>query len=36
VKNVRDCGLDISSNCRHLFILDGHGSHITIDVVKMA
>lgn len=36
VKNVRDCELGISSNCRHLLILDGHGSHVTTDVVKTA
>jgi hypothetical protein len=36
VKNVRDCGLGTSSSYRHLFILDGHGSHITVDVVKTA
>jgi hypothetical protein len=36
VKNVRDCGLGISSSCRHLLILDGHGSHVTVDVVKTA
>jgi hypothetical protein len=36
VKNVRDCGLGISSTCRHLLILDGHGSHVTTDVVKTA
>jgi hypothetical protein len=36
VKNVRDCGLGISSDCRHLLILDGHGSHDTTDVVKTA
>jgi hypothetical protein len=29
VKNVRDCGLQISPCCRHLLILDGHGSHVT-------
>lgn len=36
VINVCDCDLGISSNCCHLFILDGHGSHVTIDVVKTA
>jgi hypothetical protein len=36
VKNVRDCGLGISSNCCYLLILDGHGSHVTTDVVKTA
>jgi hypothetical protein len=36
VKNVRDCGLGISSTCRHLFILDGHGYHVTTGVVKTA
>jgi hypothetical protein len=36
VKNVRDCGLQISLLCRHLLILDGHGSHVTMDVVKKA
>jgi hypothetical protein len=36
VKNIRDCGLGISSDCCHLFILDGHGSHVTTNVVKMA
>jgi hypothetical protein len=36
VKNVRDCGLGISSHSRHLLILDGHGSHVTTDVVKTA
>jgi hypothetical protein len=36
VKNVRDCGLGISPHCRHLLILDGHGSHVTTDVVKTA
>ena len=36
VKNVRDCGLGISSHCRHLHILDGHGSHVTTNVVKTA
>jgi hypothetical protein len=36
VKNVHDCGLGISSHCRHLLILDGHNSHITTNVVKIA
>jgi hypothetical protein len=36
VKNIRDCGLQISPLCRHLLILDGHGSHVTMDVVKIA
>ena len=36
VKNVRDCGLGISSHCRHLLILNGHVSYVTIDVVKTA
>jgi hypothetical protein len=36
VKNVSDCGLGISPHCRHLLILDGHGSHVTTDVVKTA
>jgi hypothetical protein len=36
VKNVHDCGLHISPSCRHLLILDGHGSHVTMDVVKTA
>jgi hypothetical protein len=36
VKNVRDCGLGIFSHYCHLFILDGHGSHVTTDVVKTA
>jgi hypothetical protein len=36
VKNVRDCDLGISSDCRHLLILDGHRSHVTMDIVKMA
>jgi hypothetical protein len=36
VKNVRNCGLHISPLCRHLLILDGHGSHVTMDVVKAA
>jgi hypothetical protein len=34
VKNIRECGLEISPSCRHLLILDGHGSHVTMDVVK--
>jgi hypothetical protein len=34
VKNVPDCGLGISSDCHYLLILDGHGSHVTTDVVK--
>jgi hypothetical protein len=33
---LRDCGLGISSTCCHLLILDGHGSHVTTDVVKTA
>ena len=36
VKNVRDYGLGISPSCRHLLILNGHGSHVTMDVVKTA
>jgi hypothetical protein len=36
VKIVRDCGLGISSHCRHLLILDGHRSHVTTNVVKTA
>jgi hypothetical protein len=36
VKNVRDYGLEISPVCCHLLILDGHGSHVTMDVVKTA
>jgi hypothetical protein len=36
VKNVRDNGLSISPTCHHLLILDGHGSHVTMDVVKIA
>jgi hypothetical protein len=36
VKNVCDCGLGISSLCRHLLILHGHNSHVTTDVVKTA
>jgi hypothetical protein len=36
IKNVRDCGWGISSDCHHLFILDGHSSHVTTDVVKTA
>jgi hypothetical protein len=36
VKNVRDYGFGISPSCRHLPILDGHGSHVTMDVVKTA
>jgi hypothetical protein len=36
VKNIRDCGLQISPLCRHLLILDGHGSQVTMDVVKTA
>jgi hypothetical protein len=36
VINVRDYGLGISSDCRHLLILNGHGSHVTMDVVKTA
>ena len=36
VKNVRDCGLHIFPLCRHLLILDGHGLHVTMDVVKVA
>jgi hypothetical protein len=36
VKNVRVCGLEIFPLCCHLLILDGHGSHVTIDVVKIA
>jgi hypothetical protein len=36
VKNVRECGLGIFPSCRHLLILDDHGSHVTMDVVKTA
>jgi hypothetical protein len=36
VKNVREYGLEISLVCRLLLTLDGHGSHITMDVVKTA
>jgi hypothetical protein len=36
VKNICDCGLGISPSYWHLLILDGHGSHVTIDVVKSA
>ena len=36
VKNVRDRGLHISPSCRHLLILDDHGLHVTMDVVKTA
>jgi hypothetical protein len=36
VKNMRECGLEISPLCHHLLILDGHGSHVTMDVVKTA
>jgi hypothetical protein len=36
VKNVHDCGLGISSDCRHLLILDGHGSHVTTNIIKTA
>ena len=36
VKNVRDCGLQISPCCHHLLILDGYRSHVTVDVVKTA
>jgi hypothetical protein len=36
VKNVCDYGLGISLTCRHLLILDGHGSHVTMEVVKIA
>jgi hypothetical protein len=36
VKNMRDCGLGISSDCCHLVILDGHSSHVTTNVVKTA
>jgi hypothetical protein len=36
VKNVYDCGLGISLSSRHLLILDGHRSHVTVDVVKTA
>jgi hypothetical protein len=34
VKNVHDCGLGVLSTCRHLLILDSHGSNVTVDVVK--
>jgi hypothetical protein len=36
VKNVKDYGLDISPFRHHLLILNGHGSHVTVDVVKTA
>jgi hypothetical protein len=36
VKNICECGLGISPSCCHLLILDGHGSHLTMDVVKTA
>jgi hypothetical protein len=36
VKKVHECGLEISPVRRHLLILDGHGSHVTMDVVKTA
>jgi hypothetical protein len=36
VKNIHECGLGISPSCRHLLILDDHGSHVTMDVVKTA
>ena len=36
VKNVRECGLEVSPSCHHLLILDGHGSHVTMDVAKTA
>ena len=36
VKNVLDCGLGISSSYCHLLILNGQGSHVTVDVVKTA
>jgi hypothetical protein len=36
MKNVCDCGLDISSCGCHLLILNGHGSHVNKDVVKTA
>jgi hypothetical protein len=36
VRNVRKCGLGISPINHHLLILDGHGSHMTMDVIKMA
>ena len=32
IKNVRECGLEIFPLCCHLLILDGHGSHVTMDV----
>jgi hypothetical protein len=35
-KNARDCGLGISSTYHHLLIFNGHGSHVTVDVVKTA
>ena len=36
MKNVCDCGFDISSYGCYLLIFNGHGSHVTIDVVKTA
>jgi hypothetical protein len=36
IKNVRECGLEMSPSCCHLLILDGHGSHVTMDVAKTA
>jgi hypothetical protein len=34
VKNIHECRLEISPSCHHLLILNGHGSHMTMDVVK--
>jgi hypothetical protein len=34
VKNIHECGLEISLLYRHLFVLDVHESHGTMDVVK--
>jgi len=35
VNSVNHCGLGISSGNCHLFILDGYGSCMTINIVKM-
>jgi hypothetical protein len=35
-KIVSDCGLSISSSCRHMLILNGHGFHVTTNVVNTA
>ena len=36
VKNINNCGLEITSSYRHLYILDGHGSQVIVDVIKTA